>query len=236
MEVPFFCCVGWGLCYHISVFFILILIYFLLTEASMSQRGNVLFLILIAVALFAALSYAVTKSSSGGGSIAQETLMFRAQRFVDFGDRVRVGVLRMSVSQGIDIETIDFGQNATGTNALFAPEGGGVAWMDPPQESYDGAGPYSWNFEKPSNNWGASGVGTDVSGSGGEAFIWIYNIDYDVCAAINKLLGMAQDVPVDNTTGTLSGGNTMGVTPGEWAFCYKEGSQAPEFIYILEAN
>ena len=202
-----------------------------------TDSGNVLFLILIAVVLFAALSYAVTQSSRGGGSVDRETNKLIAQKFINFGNSVRVGVQRMQLIEGIDVQDINFGENATGSNAIFAAEGGGVAWIDPPPEAYDGGGPYVWSFSKPSNNWGAWGVGTDTSGSGAEAFIWIMNLDEDVCKSINELMGHPYEIPVDsNGSGPLSSGYTMSAYEGEWAWCYQEGSQAPEFIFILDDN
>ena len=51
------------------------------------EEGNVLFLILIAVVLFAALSYAVTSSTrSGGGSVSKDKAKSYAAAIVQHAD------------------------------------------------------------------------------------------------------------------------------------------------------
>lgn len=206
---------------------------------SSSSSGNVLFLILIAVALFAALSYAVTKSTSGGGSgVSKEKEKLIAQEMIDFATSVRVAAQRMVIIQGIDFNTLNFAKSGTGNLAIFAPEGGGMTWRDPPAAGYRGTGgSYNWNYAAASLNWGAWGVGTDTTITGADPHFWVYNVSDGVCKAINELMGHAYEIPVDgNGGGPLSAGNTMQGYDGARAWCYKEGSQPPEFMFILDEN
>lgn len=62
----------------------------------MNQKGNILFLILIAVALFAALSYAVTGSSrNSGASIQRDKAKLIASQFLQYGTQLENAVNRL---------------------------------------------------------------------------------------------------------------------------------------------
>ena len=64
-------------------------------------RGNILFLILLAVALFAALSYAVTQSTrSSGKNIADEDAQLAATRLIQHASNIEAVVQRLRLSNG----------------------------------------------------------------------------------------------------------------------------------------
>lgn len=72
------------------------------------QSGNALFLILIAVALFAALSYAITNSGRGSGSIERETLEIETAKIMQMFSMVDATVQRWTLANGWNINNIDF--------------------------------------------------------------------------------------------------------------------------------
>ena len=108
------------------------------------QSGNVLFLILIAVALFAALSFVVSKSSRGtGDSGANEKASLGAGRILNFGSNMQAAISRFMITKGKEITDIKFnndiykymdGNNlfpVMGTPAdpkpyIFHPQGGAI--------------------------------------------------------------------------------------------------------------
>jgi hypothetical protein len=102
-----------------------------------NQRGNVLFLILIAVALFAALSYAVTQSSRSGGDSARETNILNSAQLAQYPNQIRTAVLRQNID-GVDITAVrfnapaDFATLDNNRIGVFHPEGGGAVYQQAP--------------------------------------------------------------------------------------------------------
>ena len=77
-------------------------------QRASNNSGNVLFLILIAVALFAALSYAVTNSSRGGSSASKETTAIAASQIIQYATSLEKAVQRMMLINKCRDEEISF--------------------------------------------------------------------------------------------------------------------------------
>lgn len=103
----------------------------------MRQNGNVLFLILIAVALFAALSFAITRSSgSGKTSTAAEKDQLNQATNNNCAANVESTVMRLTMMNGCNATTLSY-ELPNGANAnpdaptnkkchVFHPSGGGA--------------------------------------------------------------------------------------------------------------
>jgi hypothetical protein len=84
-----------------------------------TQSGNVLFLILIAVALFAALSYAVTQSSRGAGDADAEKAALDSAVSDNCVSNVQAAELKVSLLNGCDASEISYElEDGTNPNAL----------------------------------------------------------------------------------------------------------------------
>ncbi|PJB70017.1 MAG: hypothetical protein CO093_09045 [Alphaproteobacteria bacterium CG_4_9_14_3_um_filter_47_13] len=115
-----------------------------------NKRGNVLFLILIAVALFAALSYAMTRSSrSGSGDAGKETLALQAAQITQYATGLENSIMRMRLSNGCSDTNISFTNPFVADYEhpvppadqckVFHPQGGGWSYTPPKPEWLDTA-------------------------------------------------------------------------------------------------
>lgn len=184
-----------------------------------SQHGNALFLILIAVALFAALSYAITQSGRGGGTITKEKNKLLAAQLVQTMGEIEQGYNKMillgATPPSIAHESMfsTGGDNpgwgsangygdfcSTGTDCLFSPDGGGVAVPSIPLEvvssNHYGLGHFG-------EATGFNGIAVenepyvvnsvDVGTSAADLEVIMPDITRDICVEINKGLGLNID-------------------------------------------
>jgi len=184
---------------------------------SKPERGNALFLILIAVALFAALSYAITQSGRGGGGTSPEKDRITAAGILDYGAQLRSMITRMSLT-GTPVDNIIFykeqstlaGMSAANQAlALFYSSGGGLPWQDTPVSAYGATAVADYTSTDTSSvhyrdivaNLSIPGIGT------GKQFGNIVMMDFDislgVCNAINNAAGISS-MPVVVDSGATS--------------------------------
>lgn len=161
-----------------------------------NQRGNVLFLILIAVALFAALSYAVTQSSRSGGDTGRETNILNSAQITQYPNQIRTAILRQ-VIDGTDPLSIvfnapeDFGDLPANRFGAFHPEGGGAVFQIASGDFMaDGnTGPWYYNYEFELNNIGLSSS-TLTGAPGNEIIAFLPGLSLAVCQRLNVEAGV----------------------------------------------
>ena len=170
------------------------------------ERGNALFLILIAVALFAALSYAVTTSGRGSGTIEREQALITASQITQYPAAIRTAVTRMVIT-GTQVGNIDFDTtpDPADVDDVFGTAGGGVVQQDPPANL--GGSATDWTYlpaAGAADGWYITGVGTDTQDTGREVIVALDGIGVSVCGSINRGLGITGNILVEATAVNLA--------------------------------
>ena len=208
-----------------------------------SQSGNALFIILIAVALLGALSYAVTQSSRGGAeALTDEKAKLYAAEILEYAQVVSNAVAQLRL-RGCDESEISFENNLVSgyTNGnspsdktchVFYPSGGGLSWNVPDDgmivggASADGWGVYYGNQIK---NVGTNGGESDI-------ILSLKDIDTNICIQLNKRLSIGASLSsLPNDGGLINGpfigsfgvnveiGDEDSALEGQKAACYVDG-------------
>lgn len=179
------------------------------------EHGNALFLILIAVALFAALSYAVTRSGRDTGNINKETNLIDGAQRIQYAASIEQAVNHLKVIGNCSDEQIDFsGNNGTSasingtpytyTNAaspadgscnVFSANGGNVIPKNFSAISGGLGTAVACGGCLPATSWLVTatrvvGNGTDVGAAGTDLLIWLGRPTREQCLNVNTTLGI----------------------------------------------
>lgn len=197
------------------------------------QKGNALFLILIAVALFAALSYAVTNSGRGGSNIDAEQREIFVSQILQHSTALETAVQRLMLINNCSESDLTFEnpdrpgyENGVYGSpcSVFHPEGGGLQWKGFNQMFDQGNG---FGQEDIVSNNEVEGVGSTCAAASCNDLLYIISFfdenpnSKPFCEAINKRVEVnSGDPPIDSNISTGSkytGSFTYGATLGDEA-------------------
>ncbi|HEU4838469.1 MAG TPA: hypothetical protein VFS88_03550 [Micavibrio sp.] len=185
-----------------------------------SEEGNALFLILVAVALFAALSFVIVYSTrSGAGSTSEEKPRLVASQILNYSISVTTGLNRL-IARGCRLDEINFehepfdGSDPKYLNPnspddfschVFHAQGGAVPYQIPPAEAQDippgktaDMQEYYYNLSHQVPGVGTDNLGTGTADSKDLMIIMPY-VSLEVCRAFNKAINREYEAPPEDT-------------------------------------
>lgn len=223
-----------------------------------------MFIILIAIALFGALGFAVTRSGSGTATMSREQADLAATRILDYATAVQNGVENIMITNHVPVYKVAFNNNTNKKYDGSSPNG--TIPSSPANPNLylflrQGGGVKEVLFEDATNGGSCGGCNTNSVKAGHPYFRWVNNMGTgtadmamlilyltdDVCRAINRKLGITGipaasqtwDVAVTSAPSTLSlptGAGAAQIT-GRRAYCYNStysGYTGNWFTYIVK--
>lgn len=218
-----------------------------------NQNGNVLFYILIAVALIAALSYAVSQSSRGGGdAISDQKIELFSGGLLDYGNVLSKAVAQLRL-RGCQIGEISFANDvdaayangaapADGSCSVFHPNGGGVNVQPIEDEAFLSGNPgYIYNASMQIQDLGSTCGNNTCT----DLLFLARDVKLSICLQINDIMGIDNpggippiETALDYTafTGTYTSAQTIGdvtaaaAVAGKSSGCVEDDSSG-EFVF-----
>lgn len=175
--------------------------------SSFSERGNVFFILLLGIALFAALSMALVQMSDRQGQdVTPEKAKLVATRILNYAREAKTATQRLYTSGTSEADlrfahpklAADYGAiSSIPTRQLFAPEGGGVEYTEPPSGASTNA-TATWEF------FGNSEI-PQVGTTAADLTMVLPSVNAEVCRQINMLLGYDKTaaIPTDSAGGCV---------------------------------
>jgi len=154
------------------------------------ESGNVLFLILIAVILFGALSFAVSSTSrTGSMGIEEESHDMLVSQISQYGVSINTAVQRMAIRGAIERLQFnppsDFDNLTAPENGVFHPYGGNAVYINNHNKVMDGGGQSIWYFNA-EFEIDQLGLAQANSAEGNELIAFLPGILFAVCRAANR--------------------------------------------------
>ena len=220
---------------------------------SKNIKGNAIVIVLVAIALLAALTFAVTQNSGGSHkALSSEQAVLNATEIISYGSTLKDKIEQLALLEGIsDINTGGNGvlfshskaDTAYGTpdtqpaTEIFNPLGGQITYKLPRLKICLGTCAYEF-----SGQYAISGIGSSKP----ELAMLLIDIDENLCKALNKTLGNGWTaVPQEDTLIALTrfnginySGTPIAITGasneflGKKSFCYQESGGGKRYIYV----
>lgn len=224
-----------------------------------AERGNVMFYILIAVALLAALIFAV--SQSGRGNVQQvnvERARLLGSEVIEYASAVTTAFAQLRL-RGCNLDEMNFendviagytnaGAPADGTCNIFALAGGGVTFKRPAADAVTATGVHVFSAQAELQD-----IGTTCAASGcADLIMFTGPLSESVCAQINDRLGVGDDgdpppegnanaATIAKYTGAVTYANTFGddapglIFKGKSAACIEDTNDSLFYFYKVLA-